>query len=57
MAIKTNVVRTSWKVVTKEVGGYHKKEYLVMAESEETARLKVPKDEEVLSVTPIDGRS
>lgn len=55
MAFKANVVKTCWKVITKERDGYRKKDYLIWAESEETARLQVPETEEVLSVEHLDG--
>lgn len=54
MAIKMNVVKCTWAVETKMEN--HRNIYLVEAESEETARLKVPKDEVVLSVKCMDGR-
>jgi hypothetical protein len=54
LAIKTNVIKQTWAVETKMEN--RKNIYLVEAESEETARLKVPKDEVVLSVKRMDGR-
>ena len=56
MAFKTNVIKTSWEVITQERGGYHRKTYLVQAESEEKAKLQVPEDEDVVSVTKLDGK-
>ena len=56
MAFKTNVIKTSWEVITQERGGYHRKTYLVQAESEEKAKLQVPEDEDVVSVTRLDGK-
>lgn len=54
VAFKTNVVRVPWRVVTLE--GKRRKDYLVEAESEEAARLKVPEGESVVSVERLDGR-
>lgn len=53
MAFKTNVVKCTWEVQT-EMENY-RNIYLVEAESEEAARLKVPKDEKVLAVRRMDG--
>ncbi len=54
MAIRTNVIKQTWAVETKMEN--RKNIYLVEAESEEAARLKVPNDEVVLSVKCMDGR-
>ena len=54
MAIKMNVVKCTWAVETEMKN--HRNIYLVEAESEETARLKVPKGEIILSVKCMDGR-
>lgn len=54
MAIRTNVVKRTWAVETKMEN--RKNIYLVEAESEETAKLKVPKGEKILSVKCMDGR-
>lgn len=54
MAFRTNVIKQTWAVETKMEN--RKNVYLVEAESEEVARLKVPKDEVVLSVKCMDGR-
>jgi hypothetical protein len=54
LAFKTNVIKQTWAVETKMEN--RKNVYLVEAESEEAARLKVPKDEVVLSVKCMDGR-
>lgn len=51
----TNVVKSTWKVVTKDRNGYHKKEYLIQAESEEKAKMQIPALEEILSVKRLDG--
>ena len=51
--LRTNVVKTCWKVVTMK--GYHRKDYLVWAESKETAKMQVPAEEEVVSVEKLDG--
>lgn len=53
MAIKMNVIKQTWAVETKMKN--HRNIYLVEAESEETARLKVPKGEVILSVKRMDG--
>ena len=54
MAIKMNVVKYTWAVETEMKN--HRNVYLVEAESEESARLKVPKGEVILSVKRMDGR-
>lgn len=54
MALKTNVVKTSWLVVAMD--GKHRRDYIVEAESEEAAKLKVPEEYEILSVERLDGR-
>lgn len=54
MAIRTNVIKQTWAVETKMEN--RKNIYLVEAESEEAARLKVPEGEVVLSVKCMDGR-
>lgn len=51
----TNVVKSTWKVVTKERDGFKTKEYLIQAESEEKAKMSIPTTEEVVSVTKMDG--
>ena len=53
MAIKMNVVKTNWRVVTDN--GKRMKTYLVEAESKETAKLKVPSNETVVYVECLDG--
>lgn len=54
VAFKTNVVKRPWRVSTRT--GYHQKDYIVMAESKETAMLQVPVEAEIVSVEPIyDG--
>ena len=55
MAFKTNVVKVPWRVTTREFKGYHEKDYIIMAESEETAKMQVPAEEEVLLVERIGG--
>ena len=50
---RANVVKTCWKVTTLK--GYHRKDYLVWAESKETAKMQVPAEEEVVSVEKLDG--
>lgn len=55
MAFKANVVKVCWHVETMEKNGYHKHSYIIMAESEETAKLQVPEREEIISVTKMDG--
>ncbi len=52
--IKRNVVMTQWRVITES--GNKRMDYLVEAESEEAAKLKVPEGETVLSVECLDGR-
>lgn len=54
MALKTNVVKVSWRIVALD--GKHRRDYIVEAESEETAKLKVPEEYEILSVERLDGR-
>ena len=54
MAFKANVIKQTWAVETEMKN--HRNIYLVEAESEETARLKVPKGEIILSVKCMDGR-
>lgn len=54
MALKTNVVKTSWLIVAMD--GKHRRDYIVEAESEEAAKLKVPEEYEILSVERLDGR-
>ena len=54
MAFKANVIKQTWAVET-EMKNY-KNVYLVEAESEEAAKLKVPKGEKILSVKRMDGR-
>lgn len=51
----TNVVKSTWKVVTKERNGFRAKEYLIQAESEEKARMSIPATEEVVSAKKMDG--
>lgn len=53
--LKMNVVKTDWKVVTKDKKTGHKRMTLVKAESEETAKLQIPDGEEILSVEPMGG--
>lgn len=55
MAFKTNVVKVDWQVKTREKNSFREKVYLVTAESEETARIQVPEEETVVSVTRLDG--
>lgn len=55
MAFKTNVVKTWWRVKTKEIKGFRRKDLIVQAESEEAAKLKAPDGFEVLSVERMDG--
>lgn len=54
VAFKTNVVKTQWRVITES--GNRRMDYLVEAESEEAAKLKVPKGETVVDVECLDGR-
>lgn len=54
MAIKTNVIKQTWAVETEMKN--HRNIYLVEAESEEAAKLKIPKGEKILSVKCMDGR-
>lgn len=55
MGFKTNVVKRSWRVITQEFHGFRQKDYIVFAESEETAKLQVPAEEEVVRVEEIGG--
>jgi hypothetical protein len=54
MAFKANVVKRTWAVETEMEN--HRNVFLVEAESEESAKLKVPKGEKILSVKCMDGR-
>lgn len=54
MAFKANVIKQTWAVETEMKN--HRNVYLVEAESEEVAKLKVPKGEVILSVKCMDGR-
>ena len=53
--IKTNVCKTHWRVISVKKDSKKPRETIVFAESAETARLKAPEDEEVISVTRMDG--
>ena len=53
--LKTNVCRTHWRIVSVSRDGNKPHETIVFAESAETAKLKIPEDEEILSVTRMDG--
>lgn len=55
MAFKTNVVKTNWQVRAREIGSFRQRVYLVLAESEEKAKLQVQDGWEVLDVRKIDG--
>ena len=51
----TNVVKSTWKVVAKERNGFKTKEYLIQAESEETAKMQIPALEEIVLIERMDG--
>jgi hypothetical protein len=49
------VVKVNWAVTAKEIGEYRTKEYIVLAESEETAKLRIPYGWEAVTVKRIAG--
>lgn len=55
MAFKTNVVKANWRISTIVKGTNHRRDYILSAESEEAAKLKVPEDEEIVRVERLDG--
>lgn len=55
MAFKTNVVKANWRVSTIVKGTNYRRDYILSAESEEAAKLKVPEDEEIVRVERLDG--
>lgn len=56
MAFKTNVVKTNWEVRARQKEGFRTKVFLVLAESEETAKQQVPEEYEAVDVRRIDGK-
>lgn len=55
MELKCNVVKTCWRVSTIVKGTNRRSDYILWAESEEAAKLKVPEDEEIVRVERLDG--
>ena len=55
VSIKCNVVKVNWRVSTIVKGTNHMRDYIISAESEEAAKLKVPEDEEIVRVERLDG--
>lgn len=55
MAFKCNVVKINWRVSTIVKGTNNMRDYIISAESEEAAKLKVPEDEEIVRVERLDG--
>ena len=54
--IKTNVCKTHWRMVSVDRDSKKPHETIVFAESAEAAKLKIPEDEEIISVSRMDGK-